>query len=335
MAGSSPDFDLVENEIPTDDFDAETAAEASSASEPRAAEPSLLDSVKEAIGSKEQTPGSRELDPADPAAPKVEGAKAPDAEAPLGELTAAELKAYGPKTQRRMSQLLEQRLAVSTEVEALRPKAQQFEKIEQFAKQNRLSMQDLEVLHEVGALIVGDPDKALERLRPIIAELEKQTGGVLPPDLQERVALGYISKQDAHELVATRNRLARNTEQTEAQKQEAAAAEQTRQFKATVDSATTVANEWEAARKGKDPDWPMKQSRIHERIKLAVYETGFPDTKAKVVTMLDGIYADVNKEFKGFAPKPKEVRVATGGASSRATSAPTSALEAAKQALAR
>jgi len=330
MTGSSPETEIQELETVLDTTDA-NFTDASSSSGTEGAKPSLIDSVRAVIGDKEQSPGS-ERDPIDPAVSPVTAAK-PETE--LGDLTEAELKSYGPKTQRRINALLADRHDLTTKLSTFEGQAKQFEPVAQRAQQFRLTTEEQLISFELGGLLKTNPEAAKARLAPIMAKLEELTGNVLPPDLQERVALGYISEQDAKELNVTRTRLARNEGQTAAEREDRAAEDEQRTRTAHVNDARDVGNNWETAKKASDPDWPLKQERVAELIKLEVYEKGFPKAKADVQRMLDGIYDKVSKEVSRFAPRPKSVRAVTANASSRATAEPKTALEAARLALAR
>jgi hypothetical protein len=337
MTGSSPETALIEADpAETSQLDAQDTAVSSTANEGEG-EKSLLDQVQETLSGareQEQSPSS-ERDPADPAAPQaVEGAeKAPDATDPLGELTDEELKRYGPKTQRRIQQLLHKHTEERKKVEALEPKAKAFDQIDEFAKQNRLSHEEVGIILELGALIRNDKATAFERLTPIYRELAKATGAILPDDLQEKVSLGYLTREDAAELAKLRStsqltetKLKEQTEQTEQERRQ-------QQTQTHVNECRTTANAWEAAKKGSDPDWNLKQDEIGRRLRLSVYENGYPDSQDKVVKLLDGILKEVNDSLARFRPKPARVQPVIGTASSRSNAEPKSALEAAELAL--
>lgn len=336
--GSSPEVEFADPVTSSvDPTDANSAA-ASSSSEEKGAEVSLLDSVKEALGDKERSPGSDERDPVDPVVTKTEGVKpevAAVAEDDLESLTDDELKKYGPKTQRRMRQLLGARAELSTKVADLEPKAARVDQLDQFLKQNRMTEREHAVMLEIGALLTMDPFKAKDRLAPIMAELDRITGNVLPPEVQERVDLGYISREDAQRLVAAEKREALTREQTDAQRREREADDERRSLEQRRDHVKGVGNSWEAAVKAKDPDWSLKQQRFGELVELEVRRNGLPPSDKAMVAMCDTLYANLNKEFSRFAPKPKAIAHVAADASSRANAAPTTALEAAKQALAR
>lgn len=337
MTGSSPEAALIEADpAEVNGPDAQSSAVPSAAGE-GPGEKSLIDSVTDALGAREQEQSpSSERDPADPAAPQaVEGdAKAePAAEDPLGELTDEELKRYGPRTQRRMKQLLQERGEARSKADALEPKAKAYDQIADFAKQNRLSSEEVGIVLELGADIRNNPAKAFERLTPIYRKLAETVGAVLPDDLQERVNLGYITKEDAAELAKLRSTTTLHEQRQKEQQQETEQEQRQRQQQAHVDECRKTANAWEAAKKGSDPDWNLKQEEIGRRLKLSLYEGGYPPTQEGVVKMLDGILKEVNDSFARFRPRPAEKRPVLGTASSRSNAEPKSALEAAELAL--
>jgi len=299
---------------------------------------SLLDSVQAALkdGSEPEKSPASEQGSAKSAETQSDAdpAKAGAAEDPLEEISEEELKRYGPKTQRRIRQLLGQRAEANSEIEKLRPKAAGYDQIEQFAKANRLSNDDLAVGYELMALTRNDPFKAWDRIQPIYAQLAEIVGHTLPKDVQERVNLGYLSAEDARQLVQSQRRAdlaeGRAREQGESQQREQEAG----RLRAHVDACRTTANEWESAKRGADPDWSEKQARIGELIELEVRRNGYPPTQAEVVKMLDGFLARVNKDFARFKPPVRAVTPVRGGASSDAKAEPQTLQEAVDMALA-
>jgi hypothetical protein len=334
--GSSPETALTEADpAEISQSDANSAPSSSAATQ---GGDSLLDSVNEALqeSETEKSPGS-DAGTAETAADHKPGdpAKADaTAEQPLGEITDEELNRYGPKTQRRIKHLLGERAAANEEVGKLRPKAESFEKIDAFVRQNNLSNDDLAVIFELGALIKNDPVKAFERLKPINDRLAEIVGEVLPPDLKERVRLGYISEEDAKALVKSQRRADLAEARSQRRDQTSDQERQHQALTERVSMCRSTANEWEAARKGTDPDWNDKAARIGELIELTVLKSGYPDTREGVVRMLDGLHEKVNGEFARFRPKPREVRPVTGAAPSRAVAEPKSFMDAVDMALA-
>jgi hypothetical protein len=337
--GSSPEAATLEGD-PVDTVQPDASSSAPSSSAATQGGDTFLDSVNEALkGSEtEQSPGSETVTAETAANPKPKGEAQADpakaAESPLGEITEEELNRYGPKTQRRIKQLLAERSAANEEVAKLKPKAENFDKIDAFVRQNNLSNEDLAVIFELGALIKNDPVKAFERLKPINDRLAEIVGEVLPPDIQERVRLGYISQDDAKELVRARKRAELADANAQRREQINDQERQQQAFLERVSMCRSTANEWEAARKGTDPAWNDKAARIGELIELECYRKGYPETKEGVTRMLDGLLEKVNAEFSRFKPKPREVRPVIGAAPTRATAEPKSFQEAVDMALA-
>ena len=326
-----------ENEVEVtaaDEATKDVAAESSAATQDQGAE-TLLESVQAALkgDDKESSPDSERDPPATEPEPKETAAEADDAPVDLDAIE-GDLKRYHPKTQKRIQALLDDRRASREEIERLRPMAEQFTRIEQYRETSNLTVEDVGVTLEIAALIRNDPFKARERLAPIMRKLDEITGNVLPEALTERARLGYISEEDARVLAATKAENEFRRRQADELQQRQAAQEQARAQENLVRDVSSAATDWETAKKRTDPDWSVKQSRIHELIELEVRRTGqFPDTKAKTIQMLDGIHKRVSDEFAKIAPKPREVRSVTGVASTSAVAEPKSALEAAKRAL--
>lgn len=338
MSESSPEQDGVLIS-PDTNLDVDTAAESSTAAD-QGVQKSPSDLVFEALKltDKEGSPDS-EQDPKDPTDPQSDDpAKAADVDATakveLGEITPEEMKRYSPKTQERIQQLLDQRLEKHNEVEALRPKAQQFEALEEFATTSRISMSQVAEAVELAALANGnDPEKALDKLIPIVQQLMQTTGRTLPDDIKERVRLGYIGEEEAKRLVRSEADATRAREAAaRAEEDRKSQAEANRLANLKTMSEQTAAD-WEASRKRSDPDWQSKQSRFGELIKVEVYENGFPQSKEAVVKMLNGIATKVDADFARFSARPREVRPITGAASTKASTEPKSSKEAALMAL--
>ncbi len=297
---------------------------------------SLFDSVTEALQRKESSPDSAQDPKADSAVPAegtIEAKAEVKPEEPLGDLTDDELKRYGPKTQKRIKQLLAQRDEAIETNTGLKSKADNFDKIDEYIRVNRISNDDLAVVYELAALIKNDPVKAYERLTPIYNSLATMTGNVLPEDLREQARLGYITEAHAQELARLRSKAALSDNRLKEVTSRDAEDQQARAFEGQRGMCRDASNEWETAKKRSDPDWHLKQERIGELIELSLHKSGFPPTKAKVVDMLDGILKKVNTELTRFAPKLKAITPDVGTASTRANAEPKTVKDAVMEAL--
>ena len=306
----------------------------SSVAETQGAEPSVYDAVKAALEApaKEASPDSDEGQAAE-AEPTSEAEAPAEAEEDLTNPTDDDLKKLGPKTQRRIKALLDQRSGMRSELEALAPKAKAYDEMQQFAARHNLKPADIDATLEIAALIQSDPHQAINKVAEVYRHLALITGDILPPDVQEQVNLGYLTTDHAKELVRNRNEAARLKAEREAREQQIAKEREYDQVRSSIETAQSTGNEWELSQKQRDPDWNAKRPLVDKLLRLHVRENGFPPTKAAVVETLDAILAEVNKNTAAFRPKPTAVTPVTGVASSGARAEPKDPYEAARIAL--
>jgi hypothetical protein len=333
MSGSSP---TIENEAVTLRPDGVDQQPASSPAD-QGQEKSPADLVFEALGQTDEGKSpDPEQDPSDPAAdPKGETAQAdkPEETDDLGEVTEDELKKYGPKTQKRIRQLLGHRDELNRTLEEIKPRADKFEAIERYAGANRLSMEDVASTMSLAALVRTDPEAAFDPLMKLVHQIAEATGRILPKEVQEAVNLGRLSEDEAKRLVRAESRAALVDQRARAQTEEVQSERENARLQALGEQARTTVTQWENDQKRSDPDWQLKQGRIAELAELAVLKNGFPQTKQALIQTMDGILTKVNGEMARFAPRPREVRAVTGNASTTATREPKSSQEAAFMAL--
>jgi hypothetical protein len=330
MTGSSPESTApAQAEPQVSDV---SAPEVSSTAETQG-EMSLVDSVLAELnkGEKESSPGS-DPEPEASGSPTAETPVEPENE-PLGEITDEELKRYAPKTQRRIQQLLQERHGWEEKATAASEKATRFDQIVGFAEANRLSNEDVSATFEIAALMKTAPDKAYEKVLPIFLHLSQLTGNVLPPEIQQKVELGYLPESDARELVRLKTQTAlaeaRNAEQVKQSESERQLAAQ----QALVREATDATAMWEEQRSKTDPDWSSKKNLVLKFVQSEIAAKGFPRTKADMVALLNSTASEVDQQVARFRPAPRAVTPATGTSSARASAEPTSAVEAAMMAL--
>jgi hypothetical protein len=298
---------------PTSVLDAVTAALVQKAS----------DGVSPPSKDKGSTASATASDPAagDPAKP----------EDPLGEIKISpeELAAQKPQTRQRMEQLLGTIKELKSQTTALSERAQQYDSVLSFVDRHGITPEDWKSGLEVMALMKGDPVQAWERLQPIVSHLQAYIGNVLPPELQRRVDLGYISEPDARALNQAQRREAITRETVQERDQRAAEQREQDSVRGVVRDVTSTVTAWENAKKSSDPDWHLKEPRINQLVRLEVYEKGYPNTKAAALKMVEGIHETVTKELRTLTPKPNTVRPAHGAGTSSPTAAePKSLLEA-------
>ena len=136
-------------------------------STPQAPAETLLDRVKSVLKPREESPTSQSTgDPSKDADP----AQKRPAKADGDELPTDEAKNLHPKTQERFRTLTSKLKAADKELESLKPRAAEYDKIDSYIRANGLQPRDVTSIAEIAALCVNDPQKARERLQPIMAE---------------------------------------------------------------------------------------------------------------------------------------------------------------------
>lgn len=330
MTGSSPEVTATAQADPQ--VSDVSAPEVSSTAETQG-EKSLIETVQAALekGEKESSPGS---DPVvEAAASTTTDTTATPEDEPLGEITDEELKRYAPKTQRRIQHLLQERHDWEEKATAASEKAERFDQIVGFAEAHRLSNEDVAATFEIAALMKNEPDKAYEKVLPIFLHLSQLTGNVLPPEVQEKVNLGYLPEQDARELVRLKTQTALSEHRFAERERQSAAAQAAASQQTLVTECTNATAEWESKRSANDPDWSSKKDLVLKFARAEIAEKGFPRSKTDMVTLLNSIATEVDQQVSRFRPAPRAVTPATGSSSARASAEPTSAVEAAMLAL--
>ena len=301
------------------------------ASSPAEKPATMLDAVKAAIAPKEATPASKSTDqPAEGEDPDSTKAETPEDDT----LSPEEIKALSARTQQRFSKLTKNLKAASSEIESLKPKAAEFDKIDTYVRNAGLSPQDVAGTLEIAALLRSSPQGALARLLPIVAQLQSMTGETLPTELQTRVDQGYLTEADAKTLAKAQagERLAtqRATALTEDQQNEA----RKQEFRTLTTDTVGKVTSWEAQQATRDPDWHLKRDFIADLVKSAIDDKSrelnrpwFPNA-AEAVELSANALKTVNERVKRFGPRPTEIRpVSNGGASPRSNAVPKTMLD--------
>lgn len=305
-----------------------------SSAEPKGVEnKSMLDAIQAAVKT-EKSPGSEKSEDSkanDPAAKKPEDA---EADKKSDEMSEEEIAAMTPNQQRRIRELNDRMKAAEAETEAVKGKAENFNRVVEYMQKSNLTSTDVNNGFEIMAAIKNDPSRAIEMLAPIMRTLMAETGNVLPADLKQQVESGEISEEHAIEL----SRLRANTSLTEKQRQAQAEREREQQAKDAqqkqVDTSLRTADAWSVEKRKLDPDWDKKHSLVAEKIDLRVRRDGFPKSDQEMRQWLDDALADVEKQVKAFLPRPKAIdpKIPTGG-SEHAAKAPKTMLDVVQQAV--
>lgn len=306
--------------------------------------PTMLDAVTSALKAKEESPASDKPDPEkaeadeESAAQKSEEGEAQaEPETDDDEFTEEERAQLSEKTHRRMKKLAGEVKTLQAENEAFKPKAESFERIVEFARTNRLTKDDVDNTFRIAALVRNDPVKALEALTPVVDELRKMTGHVLPEDLQKQVREGYITREHATELAKARASLTLRDRRDEESREMERQRQEHEKHQGNVAATVQAADDWYAKQKTKDPDFDLKQARIADRAELEILrarQNGKLFSPQEAVEMLDRIKREIDGELRKLRPVRPAIAPVEGHASAGTKAAPTTMLEAVRGAIA-
>jgi hypothetical protein len=233
------------------------------------------------------------------------------------EVTTEELSRYHSRTRRRIQQLLDRNKATATELGQLKPLAEQASRINQFVQASGLDFSEVNSGFELMALMKTDPFAAREKLAPIWSALNKVCGVELPADLQQKVDQGFVDEATARDLAQSKARahLAQNaqtrTVQTIHKQREQA---EHRQFSTSVQSTIkTFEDNWRKS----DPDFAVKQSRVTEKVELALSRMASKGetlkSPADAVKIIEDARKAVEVELKPFIQKREAINPLPGG----------------------
>jgi hypothetical protein len=332
MTGSSPEPNTSVEK--TEQTETDVSATSASSPEEQKGEKSLLESVQAALkDSKAESSPDSSPEPDKPGAVSPDKPATSVADEPLGDPTPEELKTYTPKTRQRVQQLLRERHDLEQRATAAEEKAARFDQIIGYTEANRLSHDDVAAIFEIGALVKNDPEKAYDKVLPVFVHLSKLTGRVLPPDVQERVNLGYLPQSDAQELVRLQTQATLREQRAAEQVRRATETEQRVRAEEVNRTVQAAAVDWETRQAQSDPDWSSKKDLVRDAMQAAVVQEGYPTDAAAVGRLLNGALTKVNAQLAHFRPRPKAMAPVLGSTSTSALSEPKTALEAARRAL--
>jgi hypothetical protein len=349
MPESSPETEVVdtlteptitpatETSAATDQTDVK-AADSSPADK---AEPTMLDAVKTALKQKEESPASQTPgDKAETPSPdsKTKSETEEDGDKPF---TEDELKGLHAKTRKRFQKLTSRLEAADAEIGALKPKAERFDRLTAFIRDNGMTDAEANGALNLVAMLRNDPKGAREKLQPVMAELDRILGeSPLPPDLQQRVQAGYLTEDDARALMRAHASSTLNQQRLEQTQEREKSERELRELRAQTDATIGTIEDWEAKKAEKDPDWHLKRTEIADQVELAIERKSrelkrpwFPSSQEAIQLSEDALKR-INERNKRFAPKPTEIRPVDGGASPRTSAAaPKTMLEVVRQAV--
>lgn len=214
---------------------------------------------------------------------------------------------------------LRQERELKSSLDELKPKAEEFEKIVTWARDNSLDDAEFVSGMKVMAAMKNDPFEALKLLTPYWDQLQKLTGNVLPADLKQKVDEGMADEESAREMSRLRSQAAHNETQRAAENARWQQQQQAGSQKAMADAL----NGWETNQTQRDPDYAVKRQPVSDRLSALISQRG-ARTPQEVVALAEQAYTEVNAWTKSIAPQTKKpaIRTATSVDASSATARP-------------
>lgn len=194
--------------------------------------------------------------------------------------------------------------AVSQEVEALRPRADEYGLIENYMSTHGLLPAEMVDGFKVMALMKNDPAAAREALQAHLHRIDSFLGNVLPPDLQRQVDEGFTTEEIARETVRTRNQLQKQQAENEQYRQhidQQASEQQQTQVRQGMVSAVS---QWEAQVRTSDPDYAMKEQFVVDKLKVlrTQYRVETPEQAVQLAKMA---YDEATKQLRSLTKRPE------------------------------
>ncbi len=291
------DSSATEDATPEDSSTTESqdaqAAESSTAD--GANEPTALDIVEKALGAEESPPSE---DDGGEATPKESEPNKDEVKADLpDDPTEEELKDAPLTTKRRVESLLSQRQDLRTEVDSLKPQAEQWQHIEQFREAQGLKPEYVANAIQIAALIENEPEKAFEVVTKLHTMLSEKVGATLPGDLRESVKRGEITQDRAFDLskAQAKSNVLQQQRANDLQRQEQSA--EAVQLQEQTRVAAETSTKWDQTKAASDPDWQLKRGEVAKRVELRLRAEGIPETAKAMQAVLD----EEAKSLEAFA----------------------------------
>lgn len=324
-AASSPDVEDV-NASPSD-----AAEEPADSDAPK----SMLDAVRKAVDindSKAKKLADERTDDseADSEAESEEGEDTTEAQEETDESQDENLP-FGKHP--RFKKLVSQRNELRSEVDRLKPLADDYQQVQSFMDQNNLAPNEVAQAMQILSLLKTDPLKAREALKPTLDLFASLSGDVLPDDLRAKIDDGYLDESTAKEVAALRaqNNVRAQQAQEFTRQQQVRQQEQSSQLQGQ--QLYDAVSSWERNVSSRDPDYVKLQPLVMKATQAALAQ-GRPSSPEQAIQLVESAYREVQNSVKALMPKRTAQRTVTS-ANSVSTSAspkPTSLLEAVTQA---
>ena len=229
-----------------------------------------------------------------------------------------------------------------TAIKELEPKAQTYDELSGWLKENQLGKDDFAQLLAIGSAVRNDPIEAYKLLQPIMEQLETLVGERLPQDLQQAVANGQITEDAAKQIAKSRGEAsvykgrAETLQRRDAETREQRDREQQERHAETiVQGVVAHVDSWAK----RDPDAERKRPFVEEGIENELRRRDMngtpPRNSEEAAEIVRAVVKSVDDRFRSLmpTPKPKVGILPQTGAPQTGTAMPKSSLEAAQLAL--
>ena len=285
----------------------------------------LLDVVKSALNK-----GQPDSDSSTEGDTKV-AAKAPNAEGGSVKDDGSGQKANGPKQADDVPFHNHPRWKeIKSERDALKPRAEQYDKVVQFMQSNHLSAEEMRDGMMVMALMKTNPAEAYKALKGYTERLAQFAGEVLPEDIQTKVKDGYTDEETAKELARLR---AQQQFQVQRQQQMEAVRQQEEALRAQQaevelgNQRALAVDTWAETQRARDPQWAEKFPMVETRVRALLLENPVR-TPDEAVKLAQRALADVEGWTAKIGNRGVPIRQpASALSSANARPAPRSLLE--------
>jgi hypothetical protein len=221
------------------------------------------------------------------------------------------------------------------QLEELRPAAEIGQQMQEFARVNDLTGDDVAQVMQLAAMLrQGDYASFYSAVSPYVRTAQEYLGIALPKDLRDRVQAGHMSEQTAREFARTRMDEQRGRQEFTVAQQQIA----TQQLHSTQNNVARSVTAFEQRLAASDPDYKAKAASVRRTAQAMLLERGGTiQTVEDALSITRAAYEEVNATMRRQRPAPVPTsRTPNGnGTTSPVTAEPKSIMEAALQGLAR
>ena len=325
---NAPPVESTEASPPSPQPSTETSTDTGTSKE------SILDAVlkvvpatteSDALAPKDADAAPPEAEEPDSQQAETEDAEADDDEEPPAEAT--------PAARKKINKLLKQRRELRTELSRLQAPAEIGSELEQFAKVNNLTGEDIAGTLRIAAMLRhGDYKSFYQAIAPFVRTAQEYLGVVLPKDLAESVRTGQITETMAKDYARQRFDGQRSQLELKATEQ----ANQRHQVQSVQSDVQRAVSGFELRLSANDPDYKAKAPAVRRHAQALLFERGGTISSVQeALEITQSAYDEVNRQMRSFRPPPRATHPQPNGASQTpsARAAPKTLMEAALQGL--